>query len=51
MGGAVYGPDGCTCQRHKKSQEQMIFELEARVADLEKQIPPARGILPKIVNK
>lgn len=43
MGSAVYGPDGCTCPRHKKSAEQRIFELEAKVAELEKQIPPVRG--------
>lgn len=50
MGGAVYGRDGCTCPTGK-GEEQRIYELECEVAELKKQIPPVRGILPKIVNK
>lgn len=51
MGGAVYGKDGCTCpKRSAKSTEQIVFELEERIADLEAQLPPKRGIKPKVVS-
>lgn len=51
IGGAVYGSNGCTCGVRDKriSQEQRIFELEARVAELEALIRPERGTRPKIV--
>lgn len=51
IGGAVYGKNGCTCpKRSAKETEQRIFELEARVAELEKQIPPVRGSKLSIVK-
>lgn len=52
MGGAVYGRDGCTCQRRTdKSTEQRIFELEAKIAELEKRLPPERNIPLRLVQK
>ena len=36
MGGAVYGIDGCTCER--KTVKELIVELEGRMLTLEEQI-------------
>jgi hypothetical protein len=44
FGGAVYGPDGCTCRCHKKSAEQRIYELENRLQELENQLRPKDSI-------
>lgn len=38
IGGAVYGPGGCTCnpKAQRKALEQKLIELEEHVAKLEK---------------
>lgn len=42
MGGAVYGPSGCTCpkRRRKKELEEVIAAMDERIKKLEAAMKP-----------
>jgi hypothetical protein len=44
-GSAIYGPDGCTCSTggQRKSLEEKIVKLEARIEKLEKANAPHKA--------